>query len=59
MIHWALGGESVHLVNENSERLIGEFMKMLAEKKEATVADILKWHPYPPGFQMLPRDVKK
>ena len=58
MIHWALGGESVHLVNENSERLIGEFMKMLAEKKEAIVADILKWHPYPPGFPMLPGDVK-
>ena len=49
----------MHLVDENSERLIGEFMKMLAEKKEATVADILKWHPYPPGFQTLPGDVKK
>ena len=59
MIHWALGGESVHLVDENLECLIGEFMKMLAEKKEAIVADILKWHPYPPDFQMLPGDVKK
>ena len=59
MIHWALGGESVHLVDENLERLIGEFMKMLAEKKEAIVEGILKWHPYSPDFQMLPGDVKK
>ena len=59
MIHWALGGKSVHIVDENSERLIGKFIKVLAEKKEAIVADILNWHPYPSDFQMLPGDVKK
>ena len=33
MINWALGGKSVHLVDENSERLIGEFIKVWQKRK--------------------------
>ena len=33
MINWAFGGKSVHLVDENSERLIGEFIKVWQKRK--------------------------
>ena len=34
MIYWALSGESLYLVDENLERLIGHFIKVSAEKQE-------------------------
>ena len=34
MIYWALSGESLYLVDENMERLIGQFIKVSAEKQE-------------------------
>ena len=36
-IHVTLGGELVHLVDENPERLIESFIKVLAEKQETPV----------------------
>ena len=49
----------MYLVNERLENLTEWFIKTMTEKQEATVADVLKWHPYPSDFQMLPGEVKK
>ena len=53
-IHDTLSKEPVYLVDENPERLIERFIKVLTEKQEAIAADVLKQHPYPSDFQMLP-----
>ena len=49
----------MYLVNERPESLTEWFIKTMTEKQEAIVADVLKWHPYPSDFQMLPDEVKK
>ena len=51
--------EPVHLVNENPERLIEQFIDVLTGKQEAIVADVLKQYPYPSDFKMLPGEVKE
>ena len=51
--------EPAHLVNKKSGRLIKQSIEVLAEKQEAIVADVLKQHPYPSDFQMLPDEVQK
>ena len=48
----------LRVVNENSERLIEQFIEVLAEKQEAIVAGVLEQHPYPSDFQMLFRRQK-
>ena len=35
------------------------FIEVLTEKHEAIAADVLKQHPYPSDFQMLPGEVKE
>ena len=52
-IHDKLSKQPAYLVNENSERLIKQFIEVLSEKQEAIAADVLKQHPYPSDFQML------
>ena len=54
-----LSKELVHIVDENLERLIERFIEVLTEKQEAIAADVLKQHPYPSDFQMLPGEVKE
>ena len=49
-IHDAFGGEPVYLADENSERLIEQFINVLTEKQEAIVPDVLKQHPYSSAF---------
>ena len=49
----------VYLVDENPERLIQRFIKVLTEKQEAIVTDVLKQHPYPSDFQMFQGEMKK
>ena len=39
--------------------MIGQFIKVLAEKQEAIVPDVLEYHPYPFDFQILPGNMKK
>ena len=51
--------EPEYLVDENPERLIKRFIEVLTENQETIVADVLKQHPYPSDFQMLPGEVKK
>ena len=58
-IHDTLGKEPVYLVDENPKRLIERFIKVRTEKQEAIVVDVLKQHPYPSDFEMLPGEVKK
>ena len=58
-IHDTLSKERVYLVDENPERLIKLFIEVLKEKQEAVVVDVLKQHPYPSDFQMLPGEVKE
>ena len=41
-IHDTLGKEPVYLVDGNPERLTEQFIKVLTEKREAIVADVLK-----------------
>ena len=58
-VHNTLNKEPVYLVYENPERLIKRFIEVLTEKQEAMAADVLKQHPYPSDFQILPGEVKK
>ena len=58
-IHDILSKEPVYLVDENPERLLERFIKVLAEKQKAIAADVLKQHSYPSDFQMLPDEVKE
>ena len=58
-VHDTLSKEPVYLVDENPERLIQQFIEVLTEKQEAIAADVLKQHPYPSDFQMLPGEVKE
>ena len=39
--------------------MIERFIGVLTEKQEAIAADVLKQHPYPSDFQMLPGEVKE
>ena len=39
--------------------MIERFIEVLTEKQEEIAADVLKQHPYPSDFQMLPDEVKK
>ena len=58
-IHDTLSKEPVYLVDEKPESLIERLINVLTEKQEAIVADVLKRHPYPSNFQMLPGEVQK
>ena len=58
-VYDTLSKEPVYLVDENPERLIQQFIEVLTEKQEAIAADVLKQHPYPSDFQMLPGEVKE
>ena len=49
----------MYLVDEIPECLIKQFIKALTEKQEAIVADVLKQHPHPSDFQMLPAEGQK
>ena len=51
--------EPVYLVDENPERLTERFIEVLTEKQEPIAADVLRQHPYPSDFQMLPGEVKE
>ena len=53
-VHDTLSKEPVYLVDENPKPSIDWFIKALTEKHEAIAADVLKQHPYPSDFQMLP-----
>ena len=53
-IHDTLSKEPVYLVDENPGRLTERFIETLIEKGESIAADVLKQHPYPSEFQMLP-----
>ena len=39
--------------------MIERFVEVLTEKQEEIAADVLKQHPYPSDFQMLPDEAKK
>ena len=56
--HDTLSKEPVCLVDENPKHLIERFI-VVTGKQEATAADILKQHPYPSDFQILPGEVKE
>ena len=58
-VYDTLSKEPVYLVDENPERLIEWFIEVLSEKQEAIAADVLKQHPYPSDFQILPGEVKE
>ena len=58
-IHDASSKKPVYLVDQNPGRLIEKFIEVLTEKQEATAVDVLKQHPYPSDFQMLPGEVKE
>ena len=51
--------ESVTLVDKTLEHLVEQLIEVLTEKQKAIVADLLRQHPYPSDFQMLPDEVKK
>ena len=54
-----LSKEPVHLVDENPKHMIERFNEALTGKQGAIAVDILKQHPYPSDFQMLPGEVKE
>ena len=58
-VHDTLSEELLYLVDENPERLIKRFIEVLTEKQEAIAVDVLKQHPYPSDFQMLPVEMKE
>ena len=58
-IYDTLSKEAVYLVDENSKCLVESFIEVLAKKQEAIATDVLKQHPYPSDFQMLPGEVKE
>ena len=58
-VYDTLSKEPVYLVDEDPERLIELFIKVLTEKQEVIVADAFKQHPYSSDFKMLPGEVKK
>ena len=58
-IHDTLGNEPVYLVDENPKGLIERFIEVLTGKQEAIATDVLKRHPYPSDFHMLPGEVQE
>ena len=58
-VHDTLGKEPVYLAAENPKRLMERFIEVLTEKQDAIATDVLKRHPYPSDFQMLPGEVKE
>ena len=58
-LHDTLGKEPVYLVDVNPERLLERFIKVLTEKQYAIVVGVLKGHPYPSDFEMVPGEVKR
>ena len=39
--------------------MIEQFIEVLTGKQEAIAADVLKQHPYPSDFQMIPGEIKE
>ena len=58
-VHDTLSEGSVYLVDENPKHIIERFIEVLTEKQEAIAIDVLKQHPYPSDFQILPGEVKE
>ena len=58
-VHDTMSKGPVYLVNEKPKRLIERFIKVLTGKQEAIAVNVLKQHPYPSDFQMLPGEVKE
>ena len=58
-VHDTLSEEPVYLVDKNPESLVERFIEVVTEKQEAIAAGVLKQHPYPSDFQMLPGEVQK
>ena len=59
VIQDAFGRELRYLVDGNSKCLIEQFIKVLPRKQEVIFADVLKQHPFPSDFQMLPGELKR
>ena len=51
--------EPLYLVDKNLDCLTERFTEVLTEKQEVIAGDVLKQHPYPSDFQMLPGEVKE
>ena len=58
-VYDTLSKEPVYLVDKKRKPLIKQFIEALTEKQQAIDADVLKQHPYPSDFQMLPGEVQK
>ena len=58
-VHDTLSKEPVYLVDKKPKRLIKRFIEVLTEEQEVIAAGVLKQHPYPSDFQMLPGEVKE
>ena len=52
-IHDTLGREPVYSVDENLERVLERFIKVLTGKQEIIIADALKLQQYPSNFQIF------
>ena len=44
---------------KSPERLVERFIEAVTEKQKEIVTDVLKQHPHPSDFLMLPDEVKK
>ena len=58
-VHDTLSKDPVYLVDKDPKRLIKRLIRTLTEKQEVITVYVLKQHPYPSDFQMLPGEVKK
>ena len=58
-VHDTLSKGAEYLVDKKPKPLIKRFTEALTEKQEAIAADVLKQHPYPSDFKILPDEVKK
>ena len=58
-VHDTLSKGPVYLIDKKPKPLIKRFIEALTEKQEAIAADVLKQHPYPSDFKILPNEVKK
>ena len=58
-VHDTLSLDPVYLVDKDPKRLIKRLIRTLTEKQEVITVYVLKQHPYPSDFQMLPGEVKE
>ena len=57
-IHDTLGGEPIYLEDSDPKELTRRFMRVLHEKQEVIVQDVVERFPYPEDFEMLPATVR-